>query len=128
MFPPGAGWASGGAGGGLLGLDFYQDLLQEGLLVVQVVVLSLQHLALCSFQVLEGLLVVQVVGCFLLLGLDCYQDLLQEGLLLGSDFLLEGLLVDQLFQQGTPSLQEFLTQKHSNTCCSCNRRGPINLG
>ena len=90
-----------------------------------------------SFQVLDGLLVVQVVGCFLLLGLDCYQDLLQEGLLvvalwalhlLGSDFLLEGLLVDQLFQEGTPSLQEFLTHKHSNTCCSCNRRGPINLG
>ena len=114
--------------------------------MVQVVVVSILYLALWALQLVEGLLVVQVVGCFLLLGLDFYQDLLQEGLLvvqvvgsflylalwalhlLGSDFLLEGLLVDQLFQEGTPSLQEFLTQKHSNTCCSCNRRGPINLG
>ena len=64
----------------VLGVDFQQDLLQEGLLVVQVVG-SLLHLALWALQLLQGLLVVQVVGWFLVLGLDLYQDLLQEGLL-----------------------------------------------
>ena len=42
----------------VLGVDFQQDLLQEGLLVVQVVG-SLLHLALWAVQLREELLVVR---------------------------------------------------------------------